>query len=257
MATKMPKPTAKVAAMPTTPPPPKLKTLFRSAQRRLESSLFGADVVTHPGEKGCASENDWRSFLRTHLPSRYAADSAFVVDIDGNQSEQIDVVIYDRHFTPLLLDQSGVRFVLAESVYAIFEVKQVLDKSHMAYASQKAASVRALRRTSGAFNDGGETRAAKKAGPIIAGVLTSRTLWKPPFGKPFSAALASGGVGVLDLGIALQQGAFERSAGGVLRTVSADASLMFLVFALMRRLLEVGTVPAPAWGEYEKAILDG
>ena len=250
----------KKAAKPATAPKatdPGLSALFQSAHRKLEASLLGGAVITHPGEKGCASENDWRTFLRNHLPSRYAVDGAFVVDVDGNRSDQIDVVIYDRHFTPLLLDQSGVRFVLAESVYGVFEVKQDLDKEHMEYAATKIASVRALRRTSGSFNDSGETRPAKKAGPILGGVLTSRSTWSPPFGKPFEDALASGDGRALDLGIALAHGAFERGVDGAIRVAGPEASLMFFLFALLRRLLAVGTVPAPEWSEYEKATLGG
>lgn len=59
--------------------------------------------------------------LQKHLPHRYQADKAFVIDSNGESSDQIDVVVYDRQYTPLLYNHDGQMFVPAESVYAIFE----------------------------------------------------------------------------------------------------------------------------------------
>ncbi len=74
------------------------------------------DLIGHPGAKGEATEAGWRRWLSTYLPQRYKVEKAFVVDADGNLSDETDIVIFDRQYTPPLLDQDGVVYVLAESV---------------------------------------------------------------------------------------------------------------------------------------------
>ena len=86
--------------------------------------------------------------MNDHLPHRYQADRAFVIDSHGECSEQIDVVIYDRQYSPFLYNQANQRYIPAESVYAVLEVKQDLSREHRLYAGGKAASVRRLHRTS-------------------------------------------------------------------------------------------------------------
>ena len=79
-----------------------------------------------------AQPQNWLEMLNTYLPERYKADSAFVMDHRGRLSEQIDVVIYDRQYSPLLFKQDGVLYVPAESVYAVFDVKQDMRRQHIA-----------------------------------------------------------------------------------------------------------------------------
>jgi hypothetical protein len=68
---------------------------------------------------------------------------------DGHRSRQIDVAIFDRLYSPLLFpSDSGGLHIPAESVYAVFEVKQDLNQRLIRDAGRKAASVRHLRRTS-------------------------------------------------------------------------------------------------------------
>ena len=65
------------------------------------------------------------------------------MDCDGRTSDQIDVLIYDPQYSPLLArTSSGDLFVPAEAIYAAFEVKQEMNKSLMDYAAYKIASVR-------------------------------------------------------------------------------------------------------------------
>src|SRR5205085_11419055 len=129
-----------------------LSRIVTGLQAHLEGSLRGGRAaVTHPGGRGEASEQDWIRVLKEHLPQRYQADKAFVIDSRGELSDQIDVVIYDRQYSPCLFNQSDQKFIPAESVYAVLEVKQDLSLENIRYAADKAASVRRLYRTSGAF----------------------------------------------------------------------------------------------------------
>jgi len=55
----------------------------------------------------------------------------FVVDHSGKISEQIDIIIYDRHFTPFIFKGERVVYIPVEGVYAIFEVRPQFNKKIM------------------------------------------------------------------------------------------------------------------------------
>jgi hypothetical protein len=102
----------------------------------------------HPTTKGDASENVWLEMLKTYLPQRCQAATAHIVDSQGKFSEQIDVVVNDRQYSPFIFQYQGQTVIAAESVYAAFEAKQTINADQVSYAQKKAASVRRLHRTS-------------------------------------------------------------------------------------------------------------
>ena len=90
--------------------PDRLTDILDGLQARLEGELRGSRAaVTHPGARGEASEEDWLRILKEHLPRRYQADRAFVIDSNGACSEQIDIVIYDYS------DREQTRTIYADS----------------------------------------------------------------------------------------------------------------------------------------------
>lgn len=83
-----------------------LRKLLLAHQHQLVARLGSAgDVFEHPGSKGQATETAWTNVIDNFLPERYEASAAFVLDANGAVSDQIDLVIYDRHFSPLLFEQ--------------------------------------------------------------------------------------------------------------------------------------------------------
>ena len=101
-----------------------INELFQGMQKQMEAQLStNRDFIEHPGSKGDALEEVWIEWLRTYLPSRYCVDKAIVIDYNGNTSHQIDVVIYDQLYTPFVLNQNGFKYIPAEGVYGVFEVK--------------------------------------------------------------------------------------------------------------------------------------
>lgn len=125
--------------------------------------------------QGDNTENAWIMFFRRFLPSRYSCNRAFVVDSKGDFSEQIDIVIYDRYFSPVFFEH-GV--IPAESVYAIFEVKLKLNKKNFEYTQKKIGSVKLLSRTSASVICNGELKPGRKPFEIIGGLLTIENGWK-------------------------------------------------------------------------------
>jgi len=68
-------------------------------------------------------------FFQSFLPSRYAVTKGFVFDATGKISEQLDVIIYDAHYSPLIFETgAGEKFITAESVYAVFDSKPEINK---------------------------------------------------------------------------------------------------------------------------------
>lgn len=234
----------------------RLTEILDGLQCRLEGELRGGRAAhNHPTARGEASEDDWIRVLQAHLPNRYQADRAFVIDSRGECSEQIDVVIYDRQYSPLLFNQANHRYIPAESVYAVFEVKQDLSREHILDAAGKAASVRRLHRTSArVFHVEGVTP-PRPLPPILAGILSYQSSWVPPFGDPLRSALSSLDTDHrLSIGCALIHGVFEASysAHGELELTVIDGprSLLQFLMRLLKQLQNLATAPAINYDAY-------
>jgi len=236
-----------------------LKGLFLAQQEAMRSALEAErEVIDHAGLKGTASEERWRELLVTHLPQRYRVATGIVVDHKGRKSRQTDVIIHDAHYCPLFRKHGNVSFVPAESVYAVLDVKQVIEAETLRDAAKKARSVRQLSRTSGKIIDRGREMPPREPPPIIAGIVGLTTGWSGGLGAKFRAQLAEHvGDHRLDLGCALDAGAFEVPDGKGPRSVvmsTREVSLVSFLLGLLRRLQGLGTVPAIDWSSYETAL---
>lgn len=218
-----------------------LSSLHDEIQHKLTvaRSSFG-----HPGAKGDASEAVWLRMLQTYLPARYCVESAFVVDSNGKFSDQIDVVIFDRQYSPFMFNFEGQYIIPAESVYAVFEAKQAINAEQVTYAQKKIASVRALHRTSVPIPHAGGVYKAKPPQHLLGGLLTFESDWKPGLGEPLIQALKDGStLNNLELGCVAVHGVFECSLQeGPTLTAMPRAATAFL-FELIARLQEMATVP--------------
>jgi hypothetical protein len=236
--------------------PDRLPEILDGLQARLEGNLRGnRTAVTHPGARGEASEDDWLRVLKDHLPARYQADRAFVIDSEGTCSDQIDIVIYDQQYSPFLYNQMNQRYVPAESVYGILEVKQELSRKHVLYAGDKAASVRRLRRTSARIPHAGGAYEPRPLPRIVAGLVTYESSWTPAFGDALYTALTElGPEAQLDLGCALMHGAFEVSYGAGnsvdLTVAGGPRSLVQFLLRLLNHLQAMATAPAIDYQAY-------
>lgn len=226
-----------------------LSDLFTDLQDRLYAALAGSrKTIKHPGAKGQGSELNWQKMLADHLPARYQVTTGFLIDHEGTLSEQIDVVIFDRQYTPFMLNRDGVQYIPAEGVYAVFEVRQELNKRNLGYAASKARSVRKLKRTSVAIQSAGGRLDAPEPNHILAGILTLDSNWREPFGGPFYEVIKSlDHASQLDLGICLKHDSFEISWGARSPSYAVSAkgrALIFFFMRLLARLQDIGTVRA-------------
>ena len=198
----------------------------------------------HPGTKGDASEAVWLSLLTKYLPRRYRATKAFVVDSKGKFSQQMDVVIYDRQYSPFIFTFKKQKVVPAESVYAVFEAKQSISKEQTAYANKKIASVRKLHRTSVPIPTANGIVPAKKPEHIEGGLLTFDSDWNPPLGTALCKELEAGNAnGRLDLGCVAAHGVYTRDAKGRYTIATEGKPATAFLFELIARLQAKATVP--------------
>jgi len=219
-----------------------LAGLHDDIQRRLETVRKS---FAHPGTKGDASQKVWLELLETYLPRRYQAATAHVVDSKGVFSEQIDVVVFDRQYSPFIFKYEGQTIVPAESVYAVFEAKQTINAAHIEYAQKKVASVRRLHRTSLPIPTAGGTLPAKPLIPIYGGLLTFESDWTPTLGPPLLDALGLDKTqGRLNLGCVAAHGhfSFNEKAGAYDIFPGGKPATAFL-FNLISQLQFSGTVP--------------
>lgn len=237
-----------------------LRDLFLSLQNELAAQLEGSRaVLKHPSALGSVTEDGWRQML-AYLPKRYCVSKAFIVDSKGGQSEEIDLVIYDQQYSPFLFKRESAVLIPAESVYAVFEVKQRLNANTVRYASQKAASVRKLLRTSVRITHAGGKHEPRTPFPILSGLLCLQSAWKKsPLGKKLIEELAkSPPEGRLDLLCALRHGSAEVTYGDMghvtLDTSVSDAALIFFFLRLLERLQGLGTVPAMDLRAYGRSL---
>ncbi|MGA2204602.1 MAG: DUF6602 domain-containing protein [Halobacteriota archaeon] len=236
-----------------------LHKVFLHLQQQMITALStDREVIQHPTTKGTATELHWLKMLGDYLPKRYCADNAFVLDCEGHLSEQVDVVIYDRQYSPFLFNQDGAKYVPAESVYAVLEVKPELDGANVAYAAGKAASVRRLRRTSTSIPHAGGKFDPKAPPAILAGILTLDSEWNPAFGKPFAESIAKlSDVEHLDVGCVLRAGGFDIGYGQAAPKINVGSpatALIFFFLKLLARLQAAGTVAALDLDEYGKSL---
>lgn len=232
-----------------------LKDAFIDLQSELKLKLKRAtQSIQHSGAKGSVNEDHWIDLFRAYLPDRYEVAAGFIIDSRGQRSDQIDIVVFDRHFTPTLLDQQKHRYIPAEAVYAVVECKPHIDKSYLEYAGQKAASVRKLHRTSVSISHAGGTYPPKAHFPIVAGLVAAKASWADGLGVAFEENIPSEEPERLDCVCTLEHGSYDVFDGQP-SIMDGDGALIYFLFRLLSKLQSMGTVPAIDWAAYAETII--
>lgn len=244
-----------------------LSMLYAGMQREmLEKLQAGALPLVHSGTKGDNTEANWIEWFRAYLPERYKVDKAIIIDSTGKESDQIDLVIYDAQYSYLVFHQGDTKLIPAESVYAVFEIKQELNKDYIQYAGEKAKSVRSLHRTSARIKHAGGDYDPKPLHEILAGILTTRSTWVSPIASNVAKCVLDRGYEdrldficsisdntfVIDHNTFVNQ--YDTAQTPSIQFCEKDESLVFLLLNLLRRLQDIGTVPAINFSKYAEGI---
>jgi hypothetical protein len=201
-----------------------LSEVFLRVQQEMLAQMAVGGLFENSSAAGAATERNWINLFNRYLPQRYRSTSAFVIDSTGRRSRQIDIAIFDNLYSPLLFPHPSGLHIAAESVYAVFEVKPTISRQYVRDAGEKAASVRALLRTSVPVLAGGSCRSAIRPSPIIAGLLGTGSAWgAETFGENVRGSLDALSTTAsndqhLDLGCSLRDGAFEQERPQVKRS---------------------------------------
>jgi hypothetical protein len=237
-----------------------IKKLFYGLQRQMCEQLnTNRANILHPTSKGDSFELKWIEWLREYLPKRYKVDKAFVIDHTGNLSEQIDLVIYDRQYSPFVFRQDGTTFIPAESVYAVFEVKPEINKKYLDYAIKKIQSVRVLERTSAHIFDFKGRNEPKPLPTILGGILGIKITFKPPYEqylenyvkKLKEAERLNFGCAIEDAGFIVD---YEIPSKSTVLVSDKNEALIFFFLKLLESLQKMATVPAIDITKYAKAL---
>lgn len=235
-----------------------LRAAFAAEQEVLRVQLkLSSESITHDGVVGDVNEQHFVGVLRKYLPNRYAVDSAIVIDANGGTSDQIDIVIFDPQYTPTLLDQHDHRFIPAEAVYAVFEVKPTINKTYLEYAGDKAESVRVLERTSALITHVAGEPTVKDLFPIVSGIVSTNVEWSEGFDS--TAFIDNHRLltkdRTIDCGLAVSGGCFDFFEGRLI-IGPKDNSLAYFIFRLLQKLNSLGTTPAVNWNKYALVMSD-
>jgi len=258
-----------------------IKNLFNGLQKTMISKLDTIrENVQHAPTMGDGFEKEWIKWLKTYLPNKYGIDSAIVIDYEGNKSDQIDIVIYDSLYTPFIFNENGIKYIPAEGVYAVFEVKPEMTKDYIQYAGKKIESVRKLIRTSTDIINAGQVWNARPLTKILGGILTNTNSFVNNDKVKEHVNNLNGFQGI-DIGCMVDSGMFyvdyigeeditkkqkeqfldryteyykNRKVNNVIFS-EKDNSLVAFFLQLTRYLQQaIGTVPAIDLGAYSKSI---
>jgi hypothetical protein len=102
------------------------------------------ESIKHRGEKGRSIEEILRQFLKVYFPKSLDVSTGFIIDSNGNESKQMDVILSDSAKTPVFYDDSVTRVLPVECVYSVIEVKSMLDSNSLDQCVENMKSVRRL-----------------------------------------------------------------------------------------------------------------
>jgi hypothetical protein len=102
------------------------------------------NIFEHQGLKGEGNENALKNLLIKFLPKKYGIGTGIVIDRNGKQSKQCDIIIYDNQNYPELLSLTSVKLFPVDLVYAVIEVKTKLDSEKSKIAIDNIKSVKKL-----------------------------------------------------------------------------------------------------------------
>jgi hypothetical protein len=230
-----------------------IKSLLESKQKQLRNKL--QTVISHPTSKGSHGEKAWINFFRSFLPSKYAVDKGFVFDSNGKLSDQIDIIIYDSLYTPLIFEtEDGEKYITVESVYMIFEAKQAINKENLNYTHNKIKSVQNLHRSSRGMIVAGKSVQARELTPILGGILASTSISKQSVEKHLML------YDTINLGCAIHNFSFlvnKETREMEINSLDDNEVILSFFFIILDELFKLGTCGAIDIRKYANFSLKG
>lgn len=144
------------------------RNVINKISAAIDQSISAGDV-DHPGFQGRIREIAVNDLLKPFIPGDCDIGKGKVVDCQGNQSKEVDVVIYNRNILPsLLYSESEGIFPIESCIYAV-EIKSTLRAADVRDAIEMAKSMESMRYVSGIYDefDKPVQHTLKKAVPVL------------------------------------------------------------------------------------------
>jgi len=231
-----------------------LQQIFLGLQQQMLGKLsLNRKALNHPVAKGDATELEWINLLSSYLPTRYRVKKAFIIDHEGSLSDQIDIVVFDRHYSPFLFKQNGQIYIPAESVYCVIEVKSKLTLENIKYASKKVSTVRSLKRTSAFIIDKGKKCKPRENTYIMGGILSIDGTLSDNMKKSLTKMSKDR---FINIGCSLEGSAFfiNHANPSDITTSTHENSLIFFFLKLLQALQNIGTVAPMEIDKYARNL---
>jgi hypothetical protein len=106
---------------------PPLNKNIQAAVLRFAAEFLESDAFKHAQTKGNEREHPVREFLRQRLPAAFRVDGGEVIDLFGNTSPQVDLLVSDSQRNFPLVEGSSV-ILPVEALLVAVEVKSLLDR---------------------------------------------------------------------------------------------------------------------------------
>ncbi|CAN7667470.1 hypothetical protein LJR118_005378 [Acidovorax sp. LjRoot118] len=147
----------------------RVRLQFKRLAALLQAQAAVAGGLGHAATVGALREVVVRNFLRPHLPETIGIHSGIIIDAQGHESRQQDIILVDRSFPTISVGaDDGVALIVAESVLATIEVKSRLDSAELRTSMESIAQTRRMSRSGELFYSklGAEVRGPMQ--PILA-----------------------------------------------------------------------------------------
>lgn len=106
------------------------KSLY-SSQKNLEISTDGIRNLSTPAEKGALIRKTFKENITEILPEKIGVSNGVVIDSEGSESKQMDIILYDKMNSPRLFTNDSVQVFPVESTYACGEIKNKLGATEL------------------------------------------------------------------------------------------------------------------------------
>jgi hypothetical protein len=121
-----------------------IQQLVVSRIRALMENAESAGVLLHHGSVGAIREKYAREFLLNFVPRNLAITSGFISDPLGNQTPQLDVIVYDPSRLPPITMPAEIAIIPSDSALAIVEIKSNLTVSALEQIMRQLASIETM-----------------------------------------------------------------------------------------------------------------
>ncbi len=126
-------------------PNKRYQELLLSSHKQLEMSAEQIrNSIPTPGERGTLIEEMFRSYLVEILPEKIGVSQGFVIDSNGRESKQMDIILYDKINTPCIFTSPAAQVFPVEATYACGEIKTRFNTKELIDSLEKCLSYKNL-----------------------------------------------------------------------------------------------------------------